>query len=69
MANNDVKKVVGVLIDMLENNVINDNGIETFMGWCEDGDTFDNEEQVKIMNQLAPYVDALSNQIELLLDK
>lgn len=60
----DVKKVVGVLIDMLHNNVLNDNGIENFIGWCEDGDTFENENQIRIMSQLAPYIDELSIQIE-----
>lgn len=69
MMNKDVKKVVGVLIDMLHNNVLNDGGFEYFTGWCEDGDTFDNENQVKIMTQLAPGIDALSTQIELLLNE
>ena len=67
--NSDIKKVVGVLIDMLHNNVLNDNGTESFVGWCEDGDVFDNENQVKIMHQLAPYIDTLSVQIEVELHK
>ena len=64
MMSEDVKTVVNALISMLHNNVINDNGMENFVNWCEDGDIFDNEKQVSIMHQLARWIDSLSMVIE-----
>ena len=55
--------VTQVLIAMLENNVINDNGVEGFEGWCEDGDIFDedsHEKCVELMREVAPLIDELT---------
>ena len=41
MENSKVKKAVTEqIISMLTNNILNDNGNESFEGWCEDGDVF-----------------------------
>lgn len=55
--------VTQVLIAMLENNVISDNGTESFVGWCEDGDIFDedsHEKCVELMHKVAPLIDELT---------
>lgn len=61
MYTNSIKNVVSQIINMLSNNIINNNGFEHFDGWCENGEVFDyNVNDVNIMYQLAPYVDALT---------
>lgn len=35
------KMVVNEIINMLYNNVVKENHGETFVGWCEDGETFE----------------------------
>lgn len=55
--------VTQVLIAMLENNIISDNGVEGFEGWCEDGDVFDEDSHdkcVELMHKVAPLVDELT---------
>ena len=55
--------VTQVLIAMLENNIICDNGVEGFEGWCEDGDIFDEDSHdkcVELMHKVAPLVDELT---------
>jgi hypothetical protein len=55
--------VTQVLIAMLENNVISDNGTESFVGWCEDGDIFDEDSHdkcVELMHKVAPLIDELT---------
>lgn len=50
-------------INMLYNNVIGDNGVESFIGWCEDGDIFDegsHDECVELMREVAPLIDELT---------
>lgn len=65
-----VKAVVGQVINMLYNNVIKDNGSEDFVCWCEDGDVFydehvkDIDSIVEIMSKIATYVDSLSHEID-----
>lgn len=59
------------IIGMLDNNVLCGCGMESFMGWVEDGDTFYvsyedkyTEEQIKeairLSAEIAPMVDELS---------
>lgn len=59
--------VVSHLVAMYENNVLGENGNETFAGWCEDGAVFNcleyRDECIELMKQLAPHVDALTNAI------
>lgn len=58
-----VVAVTQVLIAMLENNIISDNGVEGFVGWCEDGDIFDedsHEKCVELMRKVAPLIDELT---------
>ena len=55
---------------MLENNVLRECGMESFMGWLEDGDAYyttyadHTEEQIKeaikLSEEIAPLVDELS---------
>lgn len=55
--------VTQVLIAMLENNIISDNGVESFEGWCEDGDIFgedSHEKCVALMKEVAPIIDDLT---------
>lgn len=55
--------VTQVLIGMLENNIIEDNGVEGFVGWCEDGDIFDEDSQdkcIELMHKVAPLIDELT---------
>lgn len=59
-----VISVTGQLINMLENNVINDCGVEGFEGWCEDGEVFDDspyaEQCIELMKKAAPLIDDLT---------
>ena len=66
------KMVAEQIAGMLENNVLRDCGMESFMGWLEDGDAFYNteyaenytDEQIKeaitLASEIAPMVDELS---------
>ena len=67
------KKMVAEQISgMLENNVLQGCGMESFMGWLEDGDAFYNtvyaeeytdeqiEEAIALAKEIAPMVDELS---------
>ena len=61
-----VKRVVNEVINMYFNNVIEDNGLESFEGWCENGDIFsemDKDEEnecIAYMKEIAPIVDELT---------
>lgn len=59
-----IKTVVRTICDMYRNNVIEDNGSESFVGWCEDGDVFFKEEYADVMYELSPFVDRLTEKIE-----
>lgn len=65
-----VKNVVEQIINMLNNNVIEENGSECFEEWCEDGDVFDIKDSyelgchIKVMERLSPLVDSLSAAID-----
>ena len=65
--------VVAELAHMLYNNVIDDNGLETFEGWCENGVVFEDndtrEEDIKVMKELAPIIDELTEKIHELNNK
>lgn len=37
------KELVRQIIAMLDNNILNENGVEMFEGWLEDGDVFFNQ--------------------------
>lgn len=66
------KMVAEQIVGMLENNVLRDCGMESFMGWLEDGDAFYNtiyaenytdeqiEEAIALAREIAPMVDELS---------
>lgn len=44
MKTKEIKKaLVGQIIAMLDNNILNENGVEMFEGWLEDGDVFFNQ--------------------------
>lgn len=57
------------IVGMIENNVLNENGGESFIGWLEDGDALYNadcytdeeiDEAMKLAHEIAPLVDELS---------
>lgn len=66
------KMVAEQIVGMLENNVLRDCGMESFMGWLEDGDAFYNteyaenytdgqiKEAITLAKEIAPMVDELS---------
>lgn len=61
-----IKAVTGQLVNMLVNDVINDNGIEGFEGWCADGEVYEDElhgeyleEAMRLTREIAPTVDDL----------
>ena len=35
-----VREVTNQLVNMLTNNILEDNGTESFEGWCENGEVF-----------------------------
>ena len=67
--------VAGQIIGMLDNNVLRDCGMESFMGWLEDGDAFYNteyaenytdeqiEEAIALAKEITPLLDELSWQL------
>lgn len=64
-----VELVTGQIINMLVNNILEDNGTESFEGWCEDGDVFYNMDGLTLeeanaasalMTEVAPIVDELT---------
>ena len=65
-----IKAVTEQLINMLYNNTIEENGAESFVGWCEDGEVFalnemsedDVESCMDLVNEISPLVDKLSCQ-------
>ena len=62
--------ITSQIINMLENNIMNDNGNESFIGWCENGDIFRDahpnhseefyQELEMLMKNVAPIVDKLT---------
>ena len=41
MTNKEIKKAVAEqIINMIDNNILHDNGTEMFEGWLEDGEVF-----------------------------
>lgn len=70
MYSNKAKRMVaGQIINMLENNILNDNGGEGFIGWLEDGDVFYNaecytdeeiNEAMELAKEIAPALDEIS---------
>ena len=66
--NQVIVAVAGQIVSMIENNVIEGNGIEPFDGWCEDGGVFINNggdevfanECMELVKKVSPIVDKLS---------
>lgn len=64
------QKVAGQIINMLQNNVMHDFGTESFVGWCEEGEVFDwDEDCIALMNKVAKIVDDLSYELDLGADR
>lgn len=60
-----VREVANQVINMLTNNILEDNGTESFEGWCEDGAVFDGHPTYKgacvaLMREVAPIIDSLT---------
>lgn len=71
MDKNEIKRAVaGQICNMLQNNIIEENGGESFVGWLEDGDVFFNggegyteeecEEIMEFVYSISDLVDDLS---------
>ena len=61
------KAVVGQIVNMLNNNILENAGPEPFMGWVEDGDVFvdtlsESEviQALELSMKVAPYIDKIS---------
>lgn len=68
MTKSEIKtEVAGQIAAMIENDILNGYGVESFIGWCEDGEVFFNngiedgdlEECIALMKEVAPIVDDL----------
>lgn len=61
-----VKAVTGQLVNMLVNDILNNNGLEGFKGWCADGEVFEDlhgeyfKEAMRLVEEIAPIVDTLT---------
>lgn len=63
-----IKAITEQVIGMYENNVLQENGSEGFLGWIEDGDAFANlgyteeetEELLAFAKEVAPTIDTLT---------
>jgi hypothetical protein len=60
-----VREVTNQIVNMLTNNILEDNGTESFEGWCENGEVFNDhpsykKECVALMKEVAPIVDNLT---------
>ena len=58
-----IKNVIEQVIAMLGNDVLAENGLESFEGWWENGDIFETNrnEHIAVMKRIAPAVDNLTN--------
>ena len=63
--------VAGQIINMLENNVMDGCGGESFIGWLEDGDAFGDDypqemvdEAMELAHEIAPFLDEVSWKLE-----
>ena len=66
------RMVAGQIIAMIESNVFSEYGMESFMGWLEDGNVFYNaeyresctdeeiEQAIELSKEIAPIVDEMS---------
>ena len=61
------KAVVGQIVNMLNNNILENAGPEPFMGWVEDGDVFldilsesEVNQAIELSREVAPYIDKIS---------
>lgn len=63
------QKVTEQIINMLTNNILEEQGGETFEGWCEDGEVFDwDEDCIALMKKVSTFVDSLSWELDLYKD-
>lgn len=54
----DKLRILNLIINMWENDLINENGAEDFENWCDDN--IENKEQRKLMNKVKSHVDAIT---------
>lgn len=68
-SNSAIKIVVAEVMNMWQNDIIYENGTESFIGWCEDGDIFAELEEtdkdvysdvINLMYEVAPFVNNLT---------
>lgn len=66
-SNETKQKVTEQIINMLTNNILEEQGREPFVGWCEDGEVFDwDGDCIALMNKVSNLVDSLSWELNLL---
>lgn len=66
-SNETKQKVTEQIINMLTNNILEEQGRETFEGWCEDGEVFDwDGDCIILMKKVSNLVDSLSWELNLL---
>ena len=66
--NEMIKAITEQVINMYSNNVLEDNGAESFEGWCADGEVFTNngytdeeaDAMMKLVRDMSACVDALT---------
>lgn len=66
--NEMIKAITEQVINMYSNNVLADNGAESFEGWCADGEVFTNlgytdeeaDAMMKLVRDMSACVDALT---------
>lgn len=60
------RAVAGQLVNMIMNDIINQNGIEPFIGWCADGEVYESLkedeiiEAMKLTEEISGFVDNIS---------
>lgn len=60
------QKVASQIINMLTEDILCESGTEPFVGWCEDGEVFDwDEDCIALMKKVADIVDSLSWELDL----
>ena len=69
LSDQDIKQAVASTIcDMIRNNIVNDNGVESLRGWTEDGDVFFNmgmkdkeiERAMELVDKLETAIDTIN---------
>ena len=58
------KRILDEIINMWQCNYDNGSLAESFEGWCEDGEIFNDDDCIPLMERVAPFVDMCSNALQ-----